>query len=402
MEQTIENETMILKKESSGNFSTKKYGAEIEDEIPLYIFDILLTERKSRLVVKFSTRDGGIFAQSFLPNTDFEYIKCIAAAIIQVKPRRMKPNVIKLKLTKHEQINEFKNDPHEALPCMISSKKFMEKLIRLCDYEELVIPDYMCVTITDSVTDTTKCVPVEVYNRAIDKPWDGGYRNMRTGIEFHNAFSQTGPRPPVRGPDLMSTRDTQTSWCRNRKLDMPYSQATQMYKNDLFVSCITDRILTPRPYECSEDRQRRLNTEAKIRTIQRYFRAWKMRRSLKRLHAEYQDRKMKEFARREAELEDDRRRRRKDLICQVFPKSRIDFAMLYAIADKWKRGEISKISSMYCGPAKVAELALLSDKEVEVFKAIEKLQQVVKRDAVKQKELSYLKKLDWNEFERNN
>lgn len=170
-------------------------------------------------------------------------------------------------------------------------------------------------------------------------------------------------------------------------------QATQMYKDDVFVPCITDRILTPRPYETSEERERRLDIETRIRTIQRYYRAWKMRKCLKILRAEYRERKARELAREQAELEEDRRRRRKDLICQVFPRSRADFAMMYAIAEKWKQGEIAKINAMYCGPAKIAELALLSDKEVEIFKTIEKLQQVVHRDAIKQRDLNHLKKL---------
>lgn len=392
MEVDEKEDSKSSKNEESG-YLERHFGPEIEEDVPIYIFDVQLTERKSRLAVKFTTKDGGIFAQSFVPNTDFDYIKCIAAAVIEVRPRRMKHEVIKMKLMKHEQLNEFKDDPHEALPCMITSEKFMEKLLNICDYEELVIPDYMCVSITDSVTDITKCVPVEVYNRAIDKPWDGGYRNVNTGSEFHHAFSQTGPRPPHRSPDLMSSRDTQTSWCRNRKLDMPYSQATQMYKDDVFVPCITDRILTPRPYETSEERERRLDIETRIRTIQRYYRAWKMRKCLKILRAEYRERKARELARQQAELEEDRRRRRKDLICQVFPRSRADFAMMYAIAEKWKQGEIAKINAMYCGPAKIAELALLSDKEVEIFKTIEKLQQVVHRDAIKQRDLNHLKKL---------
>lgn len=394
-EEDEEDERILLTSPSkeATEYMTKKYGPELEEDVPLYIFDVLLTERKSRLAIKLTTKDGGIFTQSFKPNTDFEYIKCIAAAVIMVRPRRLKPQVLKLKLTKHEQLEEFKNDPHDALPCMMSSKRMMDKLLRLCDYEELVIPDFICVSITDSVTDITKCVPVEVYNRAIDKPWDGGYRNTRTGIEYHNAFSQTGPRPPVRGPDLMNNRDTQTSWTRNRKLDMPYSQATQMFKNDLFIPCITDRILTPRPYETSQKRDLRLDVETRIRTIQRYFRAWKMRKCLRNLHQEYQERKANELAREEEELEDDRKRRRRDLICQVFPRSRVDFGMMYAIAGRWKQGEISKISTMYCGPAKIAELALLSDKEVAVFRAIEKLREVVKKDNCRQRDLKHLKKL---------
>ncbi|KAL3276762.1 hypothetical protein HHI36_012129 [Cryptolaemus montrouzieri] len=388
-----ENSNVSLLEKEKKKPLKRKIGEELQDDIPIYIFDISLTERKSRLAVKFSTTDGEIFAQSFQPDTEYDHIKSIVAGVIEVKPRRLKHNVIKLKLMKHEQINEFKNDPHEAIPCMFASKIFMRRLARQCKYEELVIPDYICVNVKDSTTDATRCVRVEVYNRAIDKPWDGGYRDTRTLIEYHNAFTQTGPRPPVRGPDLMSNRDTQTSWCRNRRVDMPYSQATQMYKEDLFIPCITDRILTPRPYETSEQLEKRIDIETRVRTIQRYYRIWKMRKCLKEMSEDYHMRQSKELEREQEEIEEDWRRRRKDLICQVFPRTQVDFGMLFAMAEKWKKAEIAKICAMYCGPAKIAELALLSDKEVEVFKAIDKLQKDVKRDAHRQQDLNYLKKL---------
>ncbi|KAK9884429.1 hypothetical protein WA026_007276 [Henosepilachna vigintioctopunctata] len=333
-------------------------GEELQDEIPLYIFNIMLTERKFRLAVKFTTKDGGIFAQSFLPDTDFERIKTVVATVIQVKPRRLKTNEIKLKLMKPELLDEFKNDPHEALTCMIDSATFLKRLTLECPTRSLL---YRII----------------LYNRAIDKPWDGGYRDTRTGIEYYNAFSQTGPRPPVRCPTLMNSRDTQTSWCRNRKLDMPYSRATQMYRKDLYIPSITDRILTSGKYETWEERSERLNTETSVRTIQKYYRAWRMRRYVREMSLEYRRRLNRQIECERAEKEEDWRRRRKDLICQVFPRSRIDFAMLYAMAEKWKKGETCED---------------IVD-EIELFRAVDKLQQEVRRDTRKQNDLNYLKKL---------
>lgn len=39
-----------------------------------------------------------------------------------------------------------------------------------------------------------KEVVVEIWNQAITKPWIGGYRDRRTCLEYHHAFSQTPPR----------------------------------------------------------------------------------------------------------------------------------------------------------------------------------------------------------------
>lgn len=55
-----------------------------------------------------------------------------------------------------------------------------------------------------------KRIVVEVVNDPIIKPFLGGFLNKLTGIEYHNAYSQTGPLIDRSKFDKLLTRDTQT------------------------------------------------------------------------------------------------------------------------------------------------------------------------------------------------
>lgn len=55
-----------------------------------------------------------------------------------------------------------------------------------------------------------KRIVVEIVNDPIIKPFLGGYLNKLTAIEYHNAFSQTGPLIDHSKYDKLVTRDTQT------------------------------------------------------------------------------------------------------------------------------------------------------------------------------------------------
>lgn len=55
-----------------------------------------------------------------------------------------------------------------------------------------------------------KRIVVEIVNDPIVKPFIGGYLNKLTGIEYHNAYSQTGPSKDRIKYDGLITRDTQT------------------------------------------------------------------------------------------------------------------------------------------------------------------------------------------------
>lgn len=105
-----------------------------------------------------------------------------------------------------------------------------------------------------------------------------------------------------------------------------------------------------------------------------------MRVALKELSQEYQKRmRLAQELEEQAQKEDDNRRR-KDMVSKIFPVTLADFAMLFTMVDRWKKSEIARINSMYCGASKLAELYLLLEKEVEMLRGIENLRTKAAKD----------------------
>ncbi|XP_056633896.1 IQ and ubiquitin-like domain-containing protein [Diorhabda sublineata] len=264
--------------------------------------------------------------------------------------------------------------------------------------EDLVVPDILTINI-DEGENKHRQVVVEVHNKAIQKPMLGGYKHTQTGVRYFHGYSQTGPPPPKVPPDHKNHRDTQTYIMRNRKTQMAYAHATQMANLEIYIPSVTDKILTPGPYETADEREKRLDIDGKVRTIQRYFRAWKMRKALKELSAEYRKRVRLENEQDEKERLDDEKRKRQDVISTVFPMNMSDFAMLYAMVDRWKKNEIARITSMHCGASKIAELYLLLEKEIEMLRVIESMRNRVYKELEYKRIQDFFKKIgepiDW-------
>ncbi|RZB39174.1 IQ and ubiquitin-like domain-containing protein, partial [Asbolus verrucosus] len=288
-------------------------------------------------------------------------------------------------------LKELGAEPFGVLELRLVSRNPEDKIsIDDAFREYTVVPDVITVRVQTS-EEGIKDVVVEVENRAILKPFLGGYFDKHTGLEYHHGYSQTGPPKPKVPPELRNHRDTQTYFMRNRKLDMEYSQATQMTSDDIWIPNVTDKIITAGPYETAEEREKRLDIEGKVRTIQRYFRAWLTSRRLKELSAEYHKRLQLMLEREALEKKEDMERKKRDLISRVFPRTAADFSMLYAMTERWKKAEIKRIISMHCGPAKIAEFYMLLEKEIEILRSIEALRMKLKDDRKLQKEIDFFK-----------
>lgn len=76
-----------------------------------------------------------------------------------------------------------------------------------------------------------------------------------------------------------------------------------------------------------------------------------------------------------------------------FPRTQDDFDLLYGEVQKWKMAELKRIASMYEGAARVAEVNILLDKEIQLLNGIERQRQIVS-DAMKDfRQEQMLKKL---------
>lgn len=83
-----------------------------------------------------------------------------------------------------------------------------------------------------------------------------------------------------------------------------------------------------------------------------------------------------EEARLEAEAE---KRIKRIELAKQFPQTKDDFEMLYGEVQKWKIAELKRIARLYEGPARIAEVNVLLDKEIQLRNGIEKQRVIVRK-----------------------
>ena len=260
------------------------------------------------------------------------------------------------------------------------------------DFLELPVPDIITCTVVTGVdcegAEEKKEIVVEIENRKIKKPFVGGYVDCETGIEYHHAFSQSGPRPTKIPWEKQNSRDTQTAFIREKSIDTLMDKSTQMARRDYYVSTEYDKIMTAKPYVDYDTWMRGRDVENKTRIIQRYIRAMIMRRYLKKMSEEYKRRRCWELEQERKRVLERENRIKTNIINMTYPKTRADFDMLYAMVEKWRKTQVDRISKLKTEAPKKAELCAVLEKEIKLLEAIE-----VHRIAVckKQKEIKNLK-----------
>lgn len=167
---------------------------------------------------------------------------------------------------------------------------------------------------------------------------------------------------------------------RNRHTEQTYSRATQMDNESIYIPSVTDKILTSKKYETAEERFNRLDIESKVRTIQRYYRRWKLKKALKAWRIEYRKRQENKVEEDKEMLEEIKLQKIREINAKTFPRTRDDFSMLYSMVDRWKKAQIDRISKNCSGAAKLAEFYLLLNKEIEMLASIEKHRQQIKKE----------------------
>lgn len=84
------------------------------------------------------------------------------------------------------------------------------------------------------------------------KPFLGGFRHKITGIEYHNAGTQTVPKKILQKFNVFC-RDTQTVFQRKKLQQTTNTTSTQMTKIGVYVSNMTDKLVTPGKYFSAEE-----------------------------------------------------------------------------------------------------------------------------------------------------
>ncbi|XP_029472517.1 IQ and ubiquitin-like domain-containing protein isoform X2 [Rhinatrema bivittatum] len=211
-------------------------------------------------------------------------------------------------------------------------------------------------------------VVVEIERLTYSKPYLGGYRHKVTGVEFHNAGTQTKPkRRPDKGIEVFS-RDAQTVIEKNRKQQCANTTSTQMTKIGCYVSNLTDKLIEPGKYVTADEyHARRLKA---VIIIQTYFRRFLAKRIVEQLRLKKRQRlewELKEELRKKKEKED---RLRSEYERRMHPRTKEDFELLFHALELWRLEELDRINRTFTGAERKAALCALLEQEAQFIASI--------------------------------
>lgn len=210
------------------------------------------------------------------------------------------------------------------------------------------------------------------YAQLDNKPYIGGFRNKRTDVIYHHAFTQTPRKPKYTEKDRKLSRETQTVKNLTRSQQTQREQGTQMARPGVLLDESEDRELTPKPYVTADEVWAK--KEAATRTIQRFVRGWFGRRRAAELRKQKEEREAflaEQEAKRIREMEE---QRRKEIDRRMHPRTAADFEILYNELEAWRIQETRKIKDAAMGPEKEHEaLQQLLYKETKLLQTIDRL-----------------------------
>lgn len=248
-----------------------------------------------------------------------------------------------------------------------SEKLCLEVLPSKAAQQDYHMPDVIAVRVQMD-SDSFHDVAVKIERPTFRKPFLGGFKNRVTGVEFHNAGSQTVPKKrPEKGTTLFC-RETQTVFERNRYQQTTNPTSTQMTKRGLFVSNMSDKLITPGKYLTAEEYHKR-RLEAVI-VLQKYFRRWHARNVVQNLKEKKRLRlawEAQEELQRKKEKEDKLRMEQER---KLNPKTKEDFELLYHALELWRQEETERINRTLTGAERKAALCGLLEQETELIASI--------------------------------
>ncbi|XP_004707921.2 IQ and ubiquitin-like domain-containing protein [Echinops telfairi] len=221
----------------------------------------------------------------------------------------------------------------------------------------------------ETAVDQYQEVPVEIVKSDFHKPFLGGFRHKVTGIEYHNAGTQTLPKK-IPAKNTVFCRETQTVQERKKLQQTVNTTSTQMTKIGVYVSNMTDKLVTPGKYfTAAEYHAERLQA---VLVLQTHYRRWRAKMVVEEL------RRQKKL-RMEWELQEELRKRREkeewmrmDYYRRHNPKVREDFELLYNALELWRQEELARIDQLFTGAERKAALCELLEKESQLIASIGK------------------------------
>ncbi|XP_046988900.1 IQ and ubiquitin-like domain-containing protein [Schistocerca americana] len=342
-----------------------------------------------RVTVKFMMETGACFVEEFWPITTISKVKEVLSEAFEI------PTCVIVLTLNGEMLSD--ESSLQSLGLSTSQIAIMEITSADPFYPVLLsnVPEKMrnkrIIRVRVQVEyGEFKEVRVIIVWKLAKKPFLGGFRHKETAVEYHHAFSQTQPFPQ-KPYKQKNDRDTQTAWWRDEQQMTVCDRATQNYRRDYYIPWKGDVIKTAKEYVTAEEQERRRDLERKVRVIQRYVRAWLIRRMIRRASEEQRRRVAREAEQERLRIEARETRIKADIVKSTFPRRRADFEMLYSAVEQWRSAEADRIQrSQKAQATKCAEYAQVLEKEVKNLFEIEKQRLSVKQERLRRKELEVI------------
>ncbi|NXI35767.1 IQUB protein, partial [Galbula dea] len=229
------------------------------------------------------------------------------------------------------------------------------------------MPDVITVRVQTG-SDSVQHLHVKIERPTYPKPFLGGFKNRKTGVEFHHAGSQTIPKKrPDKGIEEFC-RDTQTVLEKNQLQQTQNTTSTQMTKVGLYASERADKLITPGKYLPAEEYHRQ-RLEA-VMVLQKHFRRWhatnvvQTLREKKRLRLAWE---AQEELRKRKEKEDKLRREQER---RLNPRTKEDFELLFNALELWRQEETDRINRALAGAERKAALCGVLEQEAQLIASI--------------------------------
>lgn len=239
---------------------------------------------------------------------------------------------------------------------------------------EYQMPSKIEVTVYDDYGEPTGRIYVEVERDLDRKLYLGGFRNKRTGQEYHHVGCQTlfERRSKWDGKAERFTRETQTVDVRTRSIQTIREAGTQMARRDLYIDNSRDKTLLPRQY-FSAKQLADLKLQ-KTLVLQCHWRGYCARKLAWELR-EAKALKLEAAAKAEEEkATDDERKHNAEIQRRMHPRTTDDFEILYNELENWRAHETRRIEEAGLPERERLEaLAQLLHKETKLLQTIDRL-----------------------------
>uniref|UniRef100_A0A182MF53 IQ motif and ubiquitin-like domain-containing protein n=1 Tax=Anopheles culicifacies TaxID=139723 RepID=A0A182MF53_9DIPT len=342
------------------------------------------------VTVKFHLMKAQVVAHAYPRHHTVDEVKEHIACKFQVKSKFLLLRQAGTEVPGHRRLEELCVSEYnvcdlELLLSDVAREENVQLNLKLY-YRNLTLPDIITVRISGEEGKPSRDVVVEIENQVITKPFVGGYINKQNNIEYHHAFTQTGPPADrLARAGTKFSRDTQTVCERTTITTIPRTQAVQHSGLDVAERKVPEGLCrVALPYETAQEYERRKDLVGKVILIQRNFRRVLWQRLIKKSAAEW-----RELQKLQREIESGAESSKslahnKTAVARTYPKTNEEFDALFAQIHCWKENELKLIREKYSGAPKIAEMNILLDKEIQLLNGVERQRRAIRREQLEE------------------